>query len=134
MLGWQSDESIRAHYRRCRALLFPGVEDFGIVPLEAQACGTPVIAYADGGATETVIPPCGATPGTGLFFNEQSVEAMKGAICAFEANPACVDASKARAHAEQFATGRFARDLIDYCLGLAAADRLDELPPQRVAA
>ena len=56
-LGWQSDEVIRDHFRRCRALLFPGEEDFGIVPVEAQACGTPVIAFGRGGAAETVIPP-----------------------------------------------------------------------------
>ena len=53
-LGWQTDEVIRDHYRRCRALLFPGEEDFGIVPVEALACGTPVIALGRGGAAETV--------------------------------------------------------------------------------
>ena len=58
-LGWQSDEAIRDHLRRCRALLFPGEEDFGIVPVEAQACGTPVIAFGRGGAAETVVPPVG---------------------------------------------------------------------------
>ena len=47
-LGWQSDEAIRDHLRRCRALLFPGEEDFGIVPVEAKACGTPVIALGNG--------------------------------------------------------------------------------------
>jgi len=55
-LGWQADAVIRDHLRRCRALLFPGEEDFGIVPLEAHACGTPVIAFGRGGATETVVP------------------------------------------------------------------------------
>ena len=53
-LGWQPDEVIRDHYRRCRALLFPGEEDFGIVPIEALACEAPVIALARGGAAETV--------------------------------------------------------------------------------
>ena len=53
-LGWQPDEVIRDHYRRCRALLFPGEEDFGIVPVEAMACGAPVIALGRGGAAETV--------------------------------------------------------------------------------
>src|SRR5205085_9488910 len=53
-LGWQSDEQIRDHLRRCRALLFPGEEDFGIVPVEALACGAPVIALGVGGAAETV--------------------------------------------------------------------------------
>src|SRR5207249_9289317 len=56
-LGWQPNEIVRDHLRRCRALLFPGEEDFGIVPVEAQACGTPVIAYGKGGATETIVPP-----------------------------------------------------------------------------
>ena len=56
-LGWQSDEVIRDQLRRCKALLFPGEEDFGIVPLEAHACGAPVIALGKGGATETVIRP-----------------------------------------------------------------------------
>ncbi len=56
-LGWQSDEVIRDHYRRCRALIFPGEEDFGIVPIEALACGTPVIALARGGVAETVERP-----------------------------------------------------------------------------
>ncbi len=55
-LGWQPDEVVREHYARCRALLFPGEEDFGIVPLEAMACGKPIIAYGKGGALETVVP------------------------------------------------------------------------------
>src|SRR5262249_3736875 len=55
-LGWQPDDVIRDHLQRCQALLFPGEEDFGIVPVEAMACGTPVIAYGQGGATETVVP------------------------------------------------------------------------------
>ncbi|MGL4421367.1 MAG: glycosyltransferase, partial [Gemmataceae bacterium] len=69
-LGWQSDEVIRDHYRRAKALLFPGEEDFGIVPLEAQSCGCPVIAYDRGGATETVVPLHADHP-TGLLFPEQ---------------------------------------------------------------
>src|SRR5204863_9011859 len=60
-LGWQPDEVIREHFRRCKALLFPGEEDFGIVPVEAMACGAPVIAFGRGGATETVRPLDGPT-------------------------------------------------------------------------
>src|SRR5205823_14856301 len=65
-LGWQPDAVIRDHLRRCRALLFPGEEDFGIVPVEAQACGAPVIALDRGGATETVVPPGGRREPTGV--------------------------------------------------------------------
>ena len=55
-LGWQPDEVVADCYSKCRALIFPGEEDFGIVPLEAMACGKPVIAYGRGGALETIIP------------------------------------------------------------------------------
>ena len=65
-VGRLDDEAIRSVYARCRALVFPGEEDLGIVPLEAQASGRPVIAYGKGGALETVIPEK-----TGLFFTEQ---------------------------------------------------------------
>src|SRR5262249_26892747 len=67
MMGWQPDEVIREQMRRCRALLFPGEEDYGIVPVEAMACGAPVVAFGRGGATETV------TPEAGLLFEEQTV-------------------------------------------------------------
>ncbi|HMP90535.1 MAG TPA: glycosyltransferase [Kiritimatiellia bacterium] len=70
-MGWQSNENIRDLYRRCRMLIFPGEEDFGIVPVEAMACGTPVLAYGRGGALETI------TDGvSGIFFNEQSVDQL----------------------------------------------------------
>jgi glycosyltransferase involved in cell wall biosynthesis len=78
-LGWQSNEAIRQHLRKCRALLFPGEEDFGIVPVETNACGTPVICYAKGGATETINPLDSANP-TGIWFPEQTVEALINAM------------------------------------------------------
>ena len=74
---------IRDHLRRCRALLFPGEEDFGIVPVEAQACGTPVIAFGRGGATETVIP-WPKNGATGWWFEEQTVDSLATAIEQFE--------------------------------------------------
>jgi glycosyltransferase involved in cell wall biosynthesis len=77
-LGRVSDEELRGLYRRCRALIFPQEEDFGIAALEAQACGRPVIAYGKGGVLETVIPD-----ETGIFFTEQSVDALTGAVDMF---------------------------------------------------
>ena len=83
-LGWQPDEVLRDHLRRCRALLFPGEEDFGIVPVEANACGTPVIAYGRGGATETIVPlhhPAGQGKApTGVWFEAQSPDSLVRAI------------------------------------------------------
>lgn len=84
MIGWQPFDVIKDHYARCRALVFPGMEDFGIVPVEAMASGRPVIAYREGGATETVIDGV-----TGTFFNEQTADALNIAIQRFEkAEPA----------------------------------------------
>lgn len=74
-LGWQTDEAIRSFYRSAKALIFPGEEDFGIVPVEAQACGCPVIAYREGGALETVIDGK-----TGIFFDKPSVASLIAAL------------------------------------------------------
>jgi glycosyltransferase involved in cell wall biosynthesis len=79
-LGYQPDAVVHDHYRRARALLFPGEEDFGIVPVEAQAAGVPVVAFGVGGATETVVDGR-----TGVLFAEQSPAALSGAIERFEA-------------------------------------------------
>ena len=84
-LGWQPDDAVADFYSKCRALIFPGEEDFGIVPLEAMASGRPVIAYGRGGAMETIIPfdpPMqgeGKVP-TGLFFREQNVESLMDGV------------------------------------------------------
>jgi glycosyltransferase involved in cell wall biosynthesis len=80
-LGWLSDDVVAECYSRCRALIFPGEEDFGIVPLEAMACGKPVVAYSRGGTLETIIPydQQGSVKGdapTGLFFYEQNVDSL----------------------------------------------------------
>jgi len=87
-LGWLPDETVSTYYSKCRALIFPGEEDFGIVPLEAMASGRPVIAYGRGGAIETVIPydqgkKENGRPPTGLFFYEQKADALVEAVEAF---------------------------------------------------
>ena len=87
-LGWQPDDVVADCYSKCRALIFPGEEDFGIVPLEAMACGRPVIAYGRGGALETIIPYDGQSQSkrggpTGLFFHEQSLDSLIDAVGRF---------------------------------------------------
>lgn len=75
----QPDEVVKKYMQECKALLFPGEEDFGIVPVEVQACGRPVIAFGKGGVLDTVIDGK-----TGVYFKEQTVESLKQAILKFE--------------------------------------------------
>ena len=103
-LGRVPDDAVRGLYRRCRLLVFPGEEDFGIVPLEAQACGKPVVAFGRGGLLETV-----AEGQTGTFFGEQTAEALAGAV--ERAEGIAWDAAAIRAHAEGFGEGRFLEGL-----------------------
>ncbi len=112
-LGWATDESIRDHLRRCRALLFPGEEDFGIVPVEANACGTPVIAYAQGGATETIIP-LGLEGATGVWFDDQNVESLMEAMELLEREIQQLDPAAARQQALRFAKAEHVRVLTGY--------------------
>ncbi len=108
-LGWQPDSVVRDHYARCRALLFPGEEDFGIVPLEAMACGKPVVAFGRGGALETVVPLPGAgsmngsgqSP-TGVFFFTQSVDSLVAAIETYERRRTEFDPHAIRTHVATF--------------------------------
>jgi glycosyltransferase involved in cell wall biosynthesis len=120
-LGWQPDEVIRDHLRCCRALLFPGEEDFGLVPVEANACATPVIAFGRGGATETIIPPGGRHEPTGLWFAEQTADCLADAMQSFEASSARAaqfDPAAMRRQALNFNPGRFAEELFGYLDGV----------------
>jgi glycosyltransferase involved in cell wall biosynthesis len=101
-LGWQDDRAVADLYARCRALLFPQVEDFGITPLEAMASGRPVIAFGRGGALETVVPPGGPEPPTGILFERQTVEDLVEAIRRFEADPGRFEPKALRRRAEAF--------------------------------
>ena len=99
-LGWQSNEQIRALYRSSAATLLPGTEDFGIVPVESQACGTPVVALNDGGARETV-----SDGSTGVLVDQPTVEAFADGLNRLLATP--MDPAAARANALRFSRQQF---------------------------
>lgn len=121
-LGWASDAEVREHLRRCRALLFPGEEDFGIVPVEANACGTPVIAYARGGATETIVPLGQPNP-TGAWFAEQTVDGLVNAIQEVDRRIDDLDPAVARRQAMKFDKLAHERHLLSY-LGRVAQGKV----------
>ena len=104
LLGSQPFAVLQQHYARCKALIFPGEEDFGIVPVEAMASGRPVIAFKRGGATETVVDN-----ETGIFFEEQSVAGITEAILRFETMS--FDPAKIVAHASAFSEDVFERKM-----------------------
>jgi glycosyltransferase involved in cell wall biosynthesis len=130
-LGWQPNAVIRDHLRRCRALLFPGEEDFGIVPVEAMACGAPVIAYGRGGACETVVPPGGRREPTGLWFKEQTIDCLADALLRFEATARDFAPAAARRQAQRFNARRFADEMFAY---LDDVMRPTQAPAKRAAA
>jgi glycosyltransferase involved in cell wall biosynthesis len=105
-LGRQSFEVLRDHYSRCQALVFPGEEDFGIVPVEAMASGRPVIAYGRGGALETVVDGK-----TGIFFHDQTEDALLEAIERFEGMKGHFFPDEIRAHARRFGPERFRTEM-----------------------
>ncbi len=104
MLGYQPYAALKDHMQRARAFIFAAEEDFGIVPLEAQACGTPVIAFGKGGSLETVRGLDDPEP-TGVYFEEQTPESLRRALARFE--DARFDPHALREHAESFSVPRF---------------------------
>lgn len=109
VLGYQPDDVLNDHLMRARAFIFAAEEDFGIAPVEPQACGTPVIAFGRGGATETVIDG-----ETGLFFYEQTSEAIVKAVQEFELCRTQFDRNRIRKNAERFSTSRFCSEFREF--------------------
>jgi len=117
-LGWRSDAEVADLYARCRAVLFPAVEDYGIVPLEAAAAGRPTIALARGGVLETMNAlGRSSAPPTAVFFDTQTEDAVARAIVEFESAAHRFEPAALRARAAEFDTAIFRRRLRDYLDG-----------------
>lgn len=110
LLGYQPFEVLKEHMQKAQAFIFAAEEDFGITPVEAQACGTPVIAYDRGGALETVIGADNEIA-TGVFFEEQTVESICKAVARFEEVKEKIEPQVCRANAERFGIERFLREI-----------------------
>lgn len=120
-LGGVDQAELRQLYARCRALIWPEAADFGIAPVEVQASGRPVIAYAAGGALETVLPG-----ETGIFFNRQTPAALQAAVQSFDA--ARFDPVRIRRHAEQYDVKVFTARMAEFVESAQAAVQRQELP------
>ena len=118
-LGYQKDNVLKEYMQKARAFIFAAEEDFGIVPVEAQACGTPVIAFGKGGVTETVIPLKGSgfrdlrSP-TGIFFYEQTPAALIDALKRFDSAEDKFDPYEIRKNAERFSIERFRKEFREF--------------------
>ncbi len=108
-LGKVPDDELRTLYRQCRAFVFPGEEDFGIMPLEAQACGRPVIAFGKGGALETVVEGK-----TGTFFKEQSTDSLVQAVERFLQSETNFSPEIITAHTKKFAVEEFEDQILEF--------------------
>lgn len=110
LLGYQPFEVLKEHMQKAQAFIFAAEEDFGITPVEAQACGTPVIAYGKGGALETVVGIDKVNP-TGVFFEKQTVESICKAVDKFEEVQDKIKPQICRANAERFSNERFLKEI-----------------------
>ncbi|WP_141604624.1 glycosyltransferase family 4 protein [Terrilactibacillus laevilacticus] len=113
LLGYQEFSVLKDYMQRAKGFVFAAEEDFGITPVEAQACGTPVIAYGKGGALETVRGLDQERP-TGTFFKEQTVDSLKAAVRVFEENYQHINPNNCRDNALTFSEERFRNEFRDY--------------------
>ncbi|MGG8276447.1 glycosyltransferase family 4 protein [Klebsiella sp. 141198] len=113
ILGYQSNEVMQEHMRNAKAFVFAAEEDFGITPVEAQSCGTPVIAFGKGGSLETV-RPFGVDNPTGILFDKQDVASVIDAVQKFETMQDQILPNDCRAHALKFSTERFNQEIAEY--------------------
>ncbi|MBI4683842.1 MAG: glycosyltransferase family 4 protein [Nitrospirae bacterium] len=116
LIGYQSSEALKNYLQKARAFVFAAEEDFGILPVEAQACGTPVIAYGKGGVLETVIPlhKSEDSSATGIFFYEQTTSAMVEAVKFFDENRTGFNCFEIRKNAERFNKERFKKEFKEF--------------------
>lgn len=113
IMGYQTNDVMKEHMQKAKAFVFAAEEDFGITPVEAQACGTPVIAYGRGGALETVVSTTHHNP-TGVFFDKQDVSAVVEAVKAFESSANLFEPQNCRNNAIRFSDERFRREISSY--------------------
>jgi glycosyltransferase involved in cell wall biosynthesis len=113
LLGYQPFDVLLEHLQHAKAFVFAAEEDFGIAPIEAQACGTPVIAYGKGGALETVVDNKSKEP-TGIFFYEQTIDSICDAIIEFENSIELFTPSNCRLNALRFANQRFRDEFVQF--------------------
>jgi glycosyltransferase involved in cell wall biosynthesis len=113
LLGYQPFSVLKDHMQRAKAFVFAAEEDFGIVPIEAQACGTPVIAYGKGGVLETIVG-LGAKSPTGVFFGEQSLVSLQQAVQTFEQHSHRFDPHLIRQNALRFNSERFRQAFLSF--------------------
>ena len=113
LMGWQPFEVLKKHMQQARAFVFAAEEDFGITPLEAQACGTPVIAYGKGAVRETIRGLTHAAP-TGVLFDEQTAQSVADAVQLFEREQALIKPSACRANALRFSPERFRKEFSEF--------------------
>ncbi|HFK8803452.1 TPA: glycosyltransferase family 4 protein, partial [Klebsiella pneumoniae] len=113
ILGYQPNSVMEEYMRNAKAFIFAAEEDFGITPVEAQACGTPVIAFGKGGSLETV-RPLGVNMPTGMFFEQQNISSLISAVNLFTENQELFEPANCRANALKFSVERFKNEMNNY--------------------